>query len=45
MIALPVELRLEAEAEDRRDGHHLPAEVADYEAGRVADDWWKAVQR
>lgn len=26
--------------EDRRDGFDMPDEVADYEAGRVADDYW-----
>lgn len=30
----------EALGEDRRDGHNMPAEVADYEAGRLADDCW-----
>lgn len=41
MIALPLELRAEAAAEDRRDGADMPAEVADYEAGRVDNDYWR----
>lgn len=37
-----VEQRREAGFEDRRDGVDVPVEVADYEAGRWADDYWRA---
>jgi hypothetical protein len=30
----------EAAGEDRRDGHDMPDEVADYAADRWADDYW-----
>ncbi len=35
----------EALVEDHRDGTDMPDEDADHEAGRVADDWWKAGYR
>ena len=42
---LPLELRLESLAEDHRDGNDAPIDIADDEAARWLDDWWRAVER
>lgn len=44
-MPLPLEMRAEAAAEDARDGHDMPDEVAEWGAELYEDDWYRMGER